>query len=61
MAVANTPPINLDQIMNFQDFSNLNRLLRVTAEMLRFAEIGRGRSLRVLSVQYSGHLLEAVE
>ena len=35
-------PVDLDQVYNCKDFCRLNRLLRVTARVLRFLEMGRG-------------------
>jgi len=54
-------PVDLDQVINCKDFCSLNRLLRVTARVLRFLEMGRGKHLTVLSVQYNGVSLNAAE
>ena len=59
--VVDPAPVNLDHIMNCQDFSNLNHLLRVTAQVLRFVELVSGKALSVFSVDSHGGLLEATE
>ena len=59
--VVHIATLTLEQIMNCQGFSNLNRLLCVTAQVLHFVEKVRDRPLGFLSVQYHSVLLEAAE
>ena len=44
--------LNLFDIIDSQKYSSLNCLLRVTARVLRFVEVARGRTLDGLSTQY---------
>ena len=58
-AVGNT--VDLIDIIDCGKFSSFTFLLRVTAQVLRFVELVRKRSLNVLKVCYTDAAIEAVE
>ena len=53
--------VNLVNIIDCGKFNNLTFLLRVTAQVLRFVELTRKKSLDVFKVCYNNAAVEAME
>ena len=61
VAIQGNAIINLMNIIDCERFSDFNFLLRVTACVLHFVEMIRGRPLKILSICYTSSAIEAAK